>query len=166
MRDPKHLSWAAIGTRPASLAPPSGWSARVAWRQADPGESSHRVLHAATIPLTTQQGDFGSDIAVRLGGDDAMVALLEFGRQSVGAALFAATGLPVPTPDMFQPGMLQRTLPGQSGYQRFFSVDGRPMCLYVVLGAHSRRARSVPKVHALLARVDLADGDLALRPAA
>jgi hypothetical protein len=137
----------------------------VAWRHADPGEASHRVLHAATIPLTTQQGDFGSDIAVRLGGDDALVAVLEFGRQSAGTALFSATGLPYPTPDMFQPGMLQRTLPGQSGYQRFFSVDGRPLCLYVVLGAHSRRTRSVPKVHQLLDRVDLAGGELALRPA-
>ncbi len=146
-----------------ALRPPPGWSARVGWRAAGDGEQSHRVLHAATIPMTGSRSDYGSDIAARLGVDDSLVVLLEFGASAVGTALFAPRGLPVPQVTQFDPNMLQRTLPGQSGFQRFFTVDGRAFCLYVVLGSHARRARTVPRVHALLSRVDVADGTLTLR---
>lgn len=155
MRDP----------RPLTLRPPRGWSARIGRRQAGPGEASHPMLHAATVPLTASRSDYASDVAARLGVDDALVVLLEFGAASARTALFAAKGLPMPGPDEFGPQNLQRTLTGQSGYQRFFSSDGRPFCLYVVLGAHSRRVRTVGRVHTFLDAVDLRSGAMTLRGA-
>jgi hypothetical protein len=146
-----------------TLRPPRGWSVRVGLRAADEGEASNHVLHAATIPMTTQHSDYGSDIAERLGVDDALVVLLEFSAPAARTALFAAQGLPLPTAAQFGPQQLQRTLAGQSGYQRFFTTDARPFCLYVVLGSHSRRARTVPRVHALLATIDLAGGAFTVR---
>lgn len=153
MKDPVRLA-----SRGLTLTPPRGWSVHLGMRQAERGEQSHPVLHAATFPLPARRGDYGSSATPRMGGDDIFVALLEFSLAARGTALFAAQGLPRPSPDDFSPHQLQRTLSGQAGYQRFFTWNGRPFCLYVVLGSHARRARLAPKVHALL------DGLAAERP--
>jgi hypothetical protein len=51
--------------------------------------------------------------------------------------------------------MLQRTIAGQSGVQRFFTEAGRAFCLYVVVGAHVNRHRAVVAVNHLLAGVQI-----------
>lgn len=137
-----------------SVALPSGWEASIYCRETGPGETAHPVLHAATFPLPIDRGDFGNGAVDRMGWDDVLVVLLEFGRASAGQALFAATGLPVPLdPAQFSPTSLQKLIPGQAGVQRFFTQAGRAFCLYVVLGAYRRRERLAADASRVLASV-------------
>jgi hypothetical protein len=135
-----------------SVAPPKGWDVRIARRLPGPhGERSRPVLHACTKPLPEDRGDYGSGAVDLLGSEDVFVSLLEFGPESVGTPLFARQGRPDPLPlASFSPTRLQRTLPGQSGLQIFFTDNDRAFCLYVVLGAHSQRVRLVPRADALV----------------
>ena len=128
-----------------SLVVPPGWQA--AARKADGG---HLVLHAATIPLPHSRGDFGSDVAPLLGVDDVFCSLFEYERASVETVLFSARGLPVVRPSDFVVGALQRSRPGQSGAQFFFSHAGRAFCLFAILGSHSRRVAGAARVNALV----------------
>jgi hypothetical protein len=115
------------------------------------------VLHACTRPLPEDRGDYGSGAVDLLGVEDVFVSLLEFGPESVGQPLFARQGLPDPLPQSsFSPTRLQRTLPGQSGLQVFFTDNDRAFCLYVVLGAHSQRARLIPRAQELVASLAIA----------
>lgn len=141
-----------------SVAPPRGWDVRITRRPDGPhGDRSHPVLHACTRPLPEDRGDYGSGAVELLGSDDVFVSLLEFGPESVPTALFARKGLPSPLPiGSFAPNRLQRTLPGQSGLQLFFQDNGRAFCLYVVLGAHSRRVALLPKAEQLVASLRIA----------
>jgi hypothetical protein len=135
---------------------PPGWDARIYRRaQTDAGEDNHPVMHAANFALPAERGDFGSGAVDRMRGDDVLVVLIEYGADSADTALFANRGLPRPRATDFDPRMLQRTLPGQSGGQWFFTDGDRAFCLYVVLGNHARRARLVPRVHELLDRMSI-----------
>jgi hypothetical protein len=130
---------------------PAGWEARVR-RQAvsQPGRPGNVLLHAATIALPEQRGDFGSGVVEQLGPDDAFVALLEYDNRDADKVLFRLPRLPVPKPSDFSPDVLQRTTAGNTGAQWFFSVAGRPFCLHAVLGSHARRAPGASKVAQLL----------------
>jgi hypothetical protein len=130
---------------------PSGWEARVR-RQApsQPGRPGNVLLHAATVPLPDQRGDFGSGVVERLGPDDAFLALLEYDAKDASKVLFKAPRLPVPKPSDFSPDVLQRTRAGNTGAQWFFSVSGRPFSLHAVLGSHARRAPGAAKLARLL----------------
>ena len=135
---------------------PPGWEARARTQPpSSPGERGNVLLHAATVPLPAQRGDFGSGVVELLGPDDVFVSLFEYDAQDAGRALFAAQGLPVPRPADFSTAVLQRTQLDHSGAQWFFSAAGRPFCLHVVLGSHSRRAPGAAKVAALLARTSV-----------
>jgi len=135
---------------------PPGWEARARTQPAsEPGARGNLLLHAATVPLPAERGDFGSGVVETLGPDDVFVSLFEYDAQDAAQALFAATGLPVPRPSDFSPAVLQRTQLGHSGAQFFFAVQGRPFCLHAVLGSHSRRAPGAAKVAALLARTSV-----------
>lgn len=125
-------------------------------RLVDPGSGTttpgHAVLHAASFPLPAQRGDYGSGAVDRMVGEDMFLALLEFHPDSARTPLFAQRGMPDDLgAQSYRTDQLQRTLPGQAGVQRFFSVDGRAFCLYVVLGAFSRRAALAPRVGQVLA---------------
>jgi hypothetical protein len=102
------------------------------------------------MALPAERGDFGGGSVEALTPDDAFVALLEYNPASAGTALFAATGVPHPTPRDFSPTALQRPGGGRSGAQWFFSANDRAFCLHVVLGSHGRRAVTVPRVSDLL----------------
>ena len=135
---------------------PPGWEARARTQPpSEPGARGNLLLHAATVPLPAQRGDFGSGVVELLGPDDVFVSLFEYDARDAGKALFGATGLPVPRPSDFSPAVLQRTQLGHSGAQFFFGVEGRPFCLHAVLGSHSRRAPGAAKVAALLARTSV-----------
>jgi hypothetical protein len=154
---------------------PGGWDGRISRRPehgeiraagadgpaAAPGFTTRAVTHISSRPLPVDPADFGSNVVEGLGPDDAFVVLLEFDPASAGTPLFAAQGLPrALDPERFSPTMLQRTIPGQAGLQVFFTERGRALCLYVVIGAYSRRHAIVPKVNAVLAtlRVEPVDG--------
>ena len=48
------------------------------------------------------------------------------------------------------PEALLRARPGHEGAQRFFTTEGRPFCLYVVVGS-AGAARTLPDVNRLVA---------------
>ena len=130
-----------------------GWEVRIRRRPADPGAPAARprpVLHAATVPIPEDRGDFGGSVTPLLGTEDVFVSLFEFEPEAAGTPLFAAKGRPRLTAADFAANQLQRTIPGQSGSQHFFTESGRAFCLYVVLGSHARRAELVRKANALV----------------
>lgn len=135
---------------------PTGWEGQLFRRFSDDGSVTHPVLHSATFPLPPDRGDFGSGAVELMRPDDVLVVLFEYGEAETTAPLFTQRrGRPRPQPADFNPRALQRTLPGQSGCQYFFTENGRAFCLYVVLGSHAQRARLVPRVHALLDALDI-----------
>jgi hypothetical protein len=86
------------------------------------------------------------------------VAVLEFGPEAARSALFSGLrAVPGVTPDSFRPRQLQRTIRGQAGVQRFFTVAGRAFCLYAVVGSVANR---VP----LAARANQLIGSLGVSP--
>jgi hypothetical protein len=150
---------------------PTGWEGRVFKRPmagevsagaadgapAAPGETTNAVVHVATIALPVGAGDFASGAVDQLGTDDVLIVLFEYGPDGVTQPLFAAQGLPKSLDaDEFNPNVLQRTIRGQAGVQKFFHDEGRAFCLYVVLGAFANRRRLVPLVNEVLATMTIA----------
>jgi hypothetical protein len=139
-----------------ALDVPAGWEARIYRRPATPPEQTFPVLHAGNFPLPVERGDFGSGAVQRMAPDNVLVVLFEYAPAATQTPLFAQRGLPRLHPESFSPRQLQRTLPGQSGQQAFFTWRGRAFCLYVVLGSHARRAALVPAVARLLTGLTVA----------
>jgi hypothetical protein len=136
---------------------PDRWEARLYRRDAlsgaPPGESHNPVLHLGNFALPPGRGDFGSGAVEMMGPSHAFLSLLEYDREEVGRALFAATSRPRLIRRDFAPNALQRRLAGQLGCQRFFTERGRPFCLYVVLGSEARAAALVAEVNDVLDNV-------------
>lgn len=130
---------------------PSGWQL-AARRQSpsEPGRLGNLLVHAATVALPRERGDFGSDVAGLLGPDDLFVTFFEYDREAAATPLFDARGLPRPRPADFETRSLQRVRAGQSGAQYFFSEGGRAWCLFAILGSHSRRQAGAVRLDALL----------------
>lgn len=144
---------------PVAPLPPPAARGRAAAPQPSPrpaGEVTKPFLHLANFPLPGKRGTFGGGVVDRMGPTNVFVALVEYASSCLGTALFSPEGLPAPLrPAVFAPHALQRSIPGQAGFQAFFTSSGRPFCLYVVLGAY-RRARSlVPQVNAVLHGVSI-----------
>lgn len=114
-----------------SIDVPDGWEARILRR---PGGGP--VLHLATFALRAHDGDFGAAATGRMHGDDVFCALLEFvgdDRARAGVGLFEADGRPALDPAQFRSNQLQVTRPGQYGWQRFYTDQGRMCCVYAVV---------------------------------
>jgi hypothetical protein len=111
------------------------------------------VAHFASFPLPPRRGDFGGGAVDLMEPNDALVVLFDYGASAVGSALFAFEGLPTINAGHFDRDVLQKSIPGQSGVQRFFTVSGRAFCLYVVVGSHIDRAEILPQVQQLLGSV-------------
>lgn len=141
-----------------SLAPPSGWEATIYRRPAAKGEYTYPVVHAATVPLPPDRADYGGGLVETLGPQDLFVSFLEFGPEAAGSPLFRQLqAVPGLTPDMYRPRQLQRTIVGQAGVQRFFTVAGRAFCLYSVIGSVAHRV-------ALTARANEVIGSFQVEP--
>lgn len=126
---------------------PGGWEGRISRRRAI-GEVAPRrgqttavadeagpVLHMANFALPEDRGDFGSGAVDLMRSGHLLVALVEYGADSVGTALFTPTSrVPRITGRMFSTQALQRVQHGQAGVQRFFTLNDRAFCLYVVAG--------------------------------
>ena len=131
-----------------------GWETRVFRREPqDVEEVTPPVLHACTRPLPADRGDFGSGEIDLLGADDVFVSLIDFGTLVADQGLFERQGRPVLRPSQFATNRLARAYPGVSAAQHFFSEGGRAFCLFVVLGAHSRRMATVPRAQAMVQSV-------------
>lgn len=121
---------AALGTAQAGA---QGW----------PGEQPNPVVHLANFALPPGRGDFGSGATDRMTADNVLIVLFEYGPESVGRPLFAAQGMPRSLrPQQFHPNALQRQIPGQVGFQHFFTEAGRAFTLFAVLGS-GRRAQTL-----------------------
>jgi hypothetical protein len=131
---------------------PDRWEARLYLRDesTDDDESINPVLHLANFALPPGRGDFGSGAVEAMGAEHVFVALLEFGAAELGRPLFATRGIPRPALHEFASNALQRPLRGQLGWQRFCTENGRPFCLYVVLGSGRHAAPLLTEVHRVL----------------
>ncbi len=143
---------------------PPGWEARARTQPPrEPGGRGSLLLHAATVPLPPDRGDFGSGVVDLLGPDDVFVALVDYGSEVADVGLFANQGMPRLAPSQFGPNRLQRPLPGLSASQHFFSEGGRAFCLFTVLGSHARRMATVQRAAALVRTVRITDRDTLAR---
>jgi hypothetical protein len=138
----------------ALAADPAGQSAAesiVRWHD----ERTHPVLHLANFALPAGRGDFGTGAVERMSADHVFIALLQFGPDCLGTALYAPQGFPRLAARDFNPNGLQRKVAGQAGFQHFFTAAGRPLCLYVVLGAHRRAGALCPQINEVLGRIEV-----------
>jgi hypothetical protein len=151
-----HATVAAHGLR---VVLPERWEARLYRREALAGapedEAHHPVLHLGNFALPPGRGDFGSGAVEIMRPEHAFVSLLEYDREEAGTALFAAPRPRLGVAD-FAPNALQRRLPGQLGCQRFFTENGRPFCLFVVLGSERHAAALVREVQLVLDQMEVA----------
>jgi hypothetical protein len=142
-----------------AVEPPPGWEATIYRRPAAGGELTYPILHAATVPIPLQRGDYGAGLVELLGPQDVFVALLDFGPAAAGSALFQTLGaIPGLTPDVYRPRQLQRTIAGQAGVQRFFSVSGRAFCLYSVIGSVANQVALTARANQLIGSLRVASG--------
>ncbi|MEI7592270.1 MAG: hypothetical protein WCK41_03520 [Actinomycetes bacterium] len=114
------------------------------------GGRFYTVVHAANFALPTEVADYGGGAVEVMGRKDLLVVLCEFGPESVGQPMFASAGLPTVTANDFGTQSMQRVIEGQGGCQKFFTVQGRAFCLYVVVGSYLRRFRTVPLINELI----------------
>ncbi len=144
------------------VEPPPGWDAQIYSRSADPrimtpqgvSEIVPPIAHVANFALPPVRGDFGGGAVELMESGAVFIALLEHDASEADTALFVGKGIPWPlNADDFDPNNLQRGIGGQAGCQRFFLVNGRPFCLYVVIGSHRLRYVLVREVNAALAAV-------------
>jgi hypothetical protein len=135
---------------------PRGWSGRLFGR---PGGIA--TLHGANFALPLHDGEFGDRSTAAIDPGGAFFALTEYrtGPKLVaGSGLFAPSRIPMPLdPAGFAPERLAHARPGQVGSQHFFTVAGRPFCLYVVLaGGRLGRRRQLAELNHVLASVRIA----------
>jgi len=134
---------------------PTGWDVQIS--NITTGEEDgeyHPVVHAGNFPLPNNRGDFGSGAVEIMTSGNVFISLLEYAPAEASSALFAWKGMPRRLDvSEFGTNRLQRTIPGQSGYQKFFNEGGRAFCLYIVLGDHERRHELLPIAEQLLAGV-------------
>lgn len=157
-----------LRAHPFSVALPPRWEGaiRASTVDADTRRRAHArgdvlstppALHLASVPLPRDRGDFGSGAVEELTSTDAFVAVVEYGRESAGTALFEPGALPRRLrPRDFRGDTLQRALPGQGGLQVFRTERGRALCLYVVLGSLANAAALVDEVNDVLSTLEIA----------
>lgn len=115
------------------------------------GVSAPPAVHLGNFPLPADRGDFGSGAVEIMLPSDAFVALVEYGPECVDTPLFERAEFPRRLrPDWFDARGLQRQLPGQAGFQTFFTYRDRAFCLYVVLGERGRARALVDDVNRVL----------------
>jgi hypothetical protein len=129
-----------------SVALPAGWSGRMF--AAATGEVT---LHAGSFQIALKDGQFGDRSTGLLAAGGAFVALTEYrvgAGLAAGEGLFAAARMPIPLdPTSFSRRRLQHARAGQTGAQHFFTISGRPLCLYVVLAGAAGAGAVAPGRH-------------------
>lgn len=113
-----------------SIDLPDGWEGRIYRRpEGDP------TLHAGNFALPATDGDFGSNAIGTMPDPGVFVVFTEYAADVAGTDTFAHQGVPVPIPRRaVRKRAFQKLRPGRYGVQRFCTVEGRPFCLYVVVG--------------------------------
>ena len=122
---------------------PKGWSGRV-FRRA----GGNATLHAGDFGLALDDGEFGDRSTGAMPPAASFIALVEYlpgAGLEPGRGLFSARRIPRRLDlTAFGTARLAHPRPGQVGTQHFFTADGRPLCLYVVLaGPRAIRRRQL-----------------------
>lgn len=143
-------------TRSAVEAPGPGGDvqAQGATDQAS-GEDQRPVAQVGNFVLPAALDDFGAQAVALMDTGHCFVALLEYGEQEAGSALFAGSLPRRLTPDDFSSRQLQRQLPDQLGAQFFGTEGGRAFCLYVVVAGRARLATTLESVNQVLSTLQL-----------
>lgn len=142
---------------------PAGWEGAISFERDDTaielaglGATLRPVAHLGSFPLPPDRGDFGSGAVELMRDDDVFVALVEYGPDAVDTSLFAQGEVPRRLdPRWFSGASLQRAVPGQVGWQSFFSTGGRAFCLYIVLGEAGVANQLARRVESVLATVEI-----------
>lgn len=138
---------------------PKGWSGRL-FSRAD----GVATLHVGNFTLALGDGEFGDRSTGQMSDGATFFALTEYRPGSgltPGSGLFASRRLP----RRLDPSALKRTglahpRPGQVGAQHFFTVAGRPFCLYVVLaGRRNTRRHQLATLEHVLRSVQIEPRD-------
>lgn len=129
---------------------PPRWTGRI-FRRAQ----GNATLHAGDFHLALDDGEFGDASTDRMPAGTSFVVITEYLAGSglePGRGLFAARRIALPLePRSFGARRLAHQRPGQVGTQQFFTLAGRPLCLYVVLsGRAERRRHQLPVVDRVL----------------
>ncbi len=153
---------------------PAGWDAQIYMRPPLPaealvqdgaaiaggappvGESTQPIVHLANFALPSDRADFGGGAVELMESGAVFIAIVEHDAVSASSPLFQNPPPWPLAPDDFAPENMQRALPGQAGVQRFFTVNGRAFCLYVVLGSHRNRVMLTKVVNDALAGITIA----------
>ena len=152
-----------------SVTVPRGWDARLYRRpeaavaspyaEASPGTPVPQsgwttpVVHLANFALPEQRGDYGSGAVNLMKGSNVFIALVEFGPESLGAAMFRGTGMPRFRANEISAQAMQRPIAGMGGAQRFFTASGRPFCCYAVVGSLAAKSVLVRSINEALAGI-------------
>jgi hypothetical protein len=142
----------ALSAHGITLDLPAGWDGRI-YRRTDPG--ARPVVHAASSPLAPDDGDFATATAQIMPADGALIVMCEYDPALAGTPLFAHPPLRALDPAAASPTHLLRRIPGQAGYQHFFTDAGRAFGLYVVIGSVRRAAAVVPHVNGVLPTITI-----------
>lgn len=112
------------------------------------------MIHASTVTMPPLGGDYGSHVIPLLGPPDVFIAMVEFDSESAGTPLFPP-GRPRVSSRTFDRNTMQRVIPGMSGTQKFFSIEGRAFALFCVLGSHLRRSGLAAKANSFLSKIEV-----------
>lgn len=119
---------------------PHGWSGRVFSRA-----GAAATMHVASFPLPLSDGEFGDRSTGQMRAGGSFLALTEYlpgDGLEPGRGLFSPKRLPRRLdPAGFAVAGLAHPRPGQAGMQHFFTISGRPFCLYVVVAGPRRERR-------------------------
>jgi hypothetical protein len=138
---------------------PPRWTGRVFRR-----DGGNATLHAGDFPLALGDGEFGDSSTARMPAGSTFVVVTEYvpgtGLEP-GRGLFAPARIHLPLePRAFSSKRLAHPRHDQAGTQQFFTLAGRPLCLYVVLaGAALNRRRQLPVLNRVLRSLRVAPPD-------
>lgn len=123
---------------------PPGWEAELS------DYDNRIVLHMSNVPLPPGRSDFGGPAIDRLANGSIFVAVLEYEPSDANRGLFHRTRRPAFVPSNFAPNRLHHSVPGKTGAQKFFTLEGRTFCCYAVIAKATPSVNQVAKVNQLL----------------
>jgi hypothetical protein len=135
---------------------PRGWSGRVFARG-----GGIATLHAGDFQVALSDGEFGARSTAQMPATASFISLTEYlpgAGLEPGRGLFASKRLPVPLdPASFGRNRLAHPHPAHAGMQHFFTMSGRPLCLYVVVsGPRTARRSQLAVINHVLRTLEVA----------
>lgn len=109
------------------------------------------VLHMSSRPLPRDRSDFGGDSIEDLRSGEIFISILEYSPTDADRGIFKRNGVPAFVPANFDPYNLHRFVLGQTGAQKFFSMNGRSFCCYVVIARNAPAPGDIGRINSTVA---------------